>query len=146
MNVFIVVLCGETGHLSVTGSRAFPAWTLTCSRFLLSGSWWDPSQGYGEHAQAPEVLGGVLDEPGVAAVDLEQHGGAILEQLQRVPLAVGERHVPDGPLHLPQHARIRDVVDVAIPQLGSGTKKHIRDMKTLVKSHSEYNWCVQRLI
>lgn len=125
MNVFILPLCGETGLAS-------PAGTLTCSRFLLSRSWWDPSQGYGEHAQASEVLRGVLDDPGVAAVDLEQRGGAVLDQLQRVPLAVGERRVPDGPLHLPQHARIGDVMDVAVPQLRGGRKKHMRDTKTLL--------------
>lgn len=114
-----------------------PSWMLTCGRFLLSRSWWDPSQGHGEHAQASEVLGGVLDDPGVGAVDLEQRGGAVLEQLQRVPLAVGERRVPDGPLHLPQHARIGDVVEVAIPQLRGGTKNHVRGMKILLKSHSD---------
>lgn len=79
----------------------------------------------------------MLDDPGVAAVDLEQRGGAVLEQLQRVPLAVGERRLPDGPLHLPQHARIGDVVDVAVPQLRGGGKKDVRDMKTLLKCHSE---------
>lgn len=128
------------------GQRLYGAWALTCSRFLLSRSRWDPSQGYGEHGQASKVLGGVLDEPGVAAVDLEQRGGAVPEQPQRVPLAVGERRVPDGPLHLSQHARVGDVVDVTVPQLRGGGKKHIRNLKTLLKSHSESEHCDQRLI
>lgn len=81
-------------------------WKLTCSGFLLSRSRRDPSEGQGEHAEAPEVLGGVLDHPGVASVDLDQGGGAVPDQPQRVPLAVGEQSVPHGPLHLPHHARI----------------------------------------
>lgn len=93
---------------------------LTCSGLLLSGSWWDPSQGQGEHAEASEVLGGVLDDPGVAPVHLEQGGGAVLDQPQRVPLAVGERSVPDRPLHLPHGSGVRDVVDVAVPELRGG--------------------------
>lgn len=122
MNVFVLLLCGRNWPSSSRRSEghASPAWALTCGRFLLGRSWRDPPQGHGEHAQASEVLRGVLDEPGEAAVDLKQRGGAILDQLQRVPLAVREQRFPNGPLHLPQHAHIGNVVDVAVPQLRSG--------------------------
>lgn len=71
----------------------------------------------------------MLDDPGVGAVHPEQGGGAVPDQLQRVPLAVGERSVADGPLHLPHRAGIGDVLDVAIPQLrGGNTETHAAQM------------------
>lgn len=90
---------------------------LTCCGFLLSRTGWDPSKGEGGNAEASEVLGGVLDEPGEAAVHLEHRGRAVPHQLERVPLAVGQHCVPDGAFHLPSHASVRDVEDVAVSQL-----------------------------
>lgn len=78
---------------------------------------WDPSEGEGGNAEASEVLGGMLDEPGEAAVHLERRGRAVLHQLERVPLAVGQHCVPDGAFHFPSHTGVRDVEDVAVSQL-----------------------------
>lgn len=78
---------------------------------------WDPSEGEGGNAEASEVLGGMLDEPGEAAVHLERRGRAVPHQLERVPLAVGQHCVPDGAFHLPSHTGVRDVEDVAVSQL-----------------------------
>lgn len=90
---------------------------LTCCGFLLSRTGWDPSEGEGGHAEASEVLGGVLDEPGEAAVQLQCRRRAVPQQLERVPLAVRQHCLPDGTFHLPSHTGVRDVEDVAVSQL-----------------------------
>lgn len=90
---------------------------LTCCGFLLSSTGWDPSEGEGGNAEASEVLGGVLDQPGEAAVHMECRRRAVPQQLERVPLAVRQHGVPDGAFHLPSNAGVRHVEDVAVSQL-----------------------------
>lgn len=62
----------------------------------------------------------MLDDPGVAVIHLENSGWAILDQLERVPLAVWQNYISHGPLHLPTNTCIWDIVDVAVPQLREG--------------------------
>lgn len=110
-------LLGTVGSLKWNANTQKKQFLLTCCGFLLSRTRWDPSKGEGGNAEAPEVLGGVLDEPGEATIHLERSGRAVLHQLERVPLAIGQHCVPDSAFHLPSHAGVRDVEDVAVSQL-----------------------------
>lgn len=112
--------CLQTTTETTESAEGHKVRNLTCCSFLLGGSGRDPSQGEGQNTETPEVLGGVLDDPRQAAVQLDHGGGAVLNQLELVPLAVRQHGVSHGALHLPPETRVRDVVDVAVPQLQGG--------------------------